>query len=284
MDGDQRGRVFLVTGASTGIGRVTALELARRGGHVILASRSEDRTAPVVEAIRRSTGNPQVEFLPVDLSDLGSVRSAASAFLSRGLPLHVLVNNAGLAGLRGLTPDGFEITWGTNHLGPFLLTLLLLDRLKQSAPSRIVNVASRAHHRARGIDWDAQRLPASSTGGIDEYSVSKLANVLFTKELARRLDGSGVTAYALHPGVVATDIWRELPWGIRHLAKLFMVSPEEGARTTLHCATEPEASLASGAYYDSCKPVRPSRAADDPVLARELWRRGVEWTGAPSSS
>jgi dehydrogenase/reductase SDR family protein 13 len=284
MDSDQRGRVFLVTGASTGIGRVTALELARRGGHVILASRSEARTAPVVEAIRRSTGNPQVEFLPVDLSDLGSVRSAASAFLSRGLPLHVLVNNAGLAGLRGLTPDGFEITWGTNHLGPFLLTLLLLDRLKQSAPSRIVNVASRAHHRARGIDWDAQRLPASSTGGIDEYSVSKLANVLFTKELARRLDGSGVTAYALHPGVVATDIWRELPWGIRHLAKLFMVSPEEGARTTLHCATEPEASLASGAYYDSCKPVRPSRAADDPVLARELWRRGVEWTGAPSSS
>jgi dehydrogenase/reductase SDR family protein 13 len=284
MDSDQRGRVFLVTGASTGIGRVTALELARRGGHVILASRSEARTAPVVEAIRRSTGNPQVEFLPVDLSDLDSVRSAASAFLSRGLPLHVLVNNAGLAGLRGLTPDGFEITWGTNHLGPFLLTLLLLDRLKQSAPSRIVNVASRAHHRARGIDWDAQRLPASSTGGIDEYSVSKLANVLFTKELARRLAGSGVTAYALHPGVVATDIWRELPWGIRHLAKLFMVSPEEGARTTLHCATEPEASLASGAYYDSCKPVRPSRAADDPVLARELWRRGVEWTGAPSSS
>ena len=284
MDSDQRGRVFLVTGASTGIGRVTALELARRGGHVILASRSEARTAPVVEAIRRSTGNPQVEFLPVDLSDLDSVRSAASAFLSRGLPLHVLVNNAGLAGLRGLTPDGFEITWGTNHLGPFLLTLLLLDRLKQSAPSRIVNVASRAHHRARGIDWDAQRLPASSTGGIDEYSVSKLANVLFTKELARRLAGSGVTAYALHPGVVATDIWRELPWGIRHLAKLFMVSPEEGARTTLHCATEPEASLASGAYYDSCKPVRPSRAADDPALARELWRRGVEWTGAPSSS
>ena len=284
MDSDQRGRVFLVTGASTGIGRVTALELARRGGHVILASRSEARTAPVVEAIRRSTGNPQVEFLPVDLSDLDSVRSAASAFLSRGLPLHVLVNNAGLAGLRGLTPDGFEITWGTNHLGPFLLTLLLLDRLKQSAPSRIVNVASRAHHRARGIDWDAQRLPASSTGGIDEYSVSKLANVLFTKELARRLAGSGVTAYALHPGVVATDIWRELPWGLRHLAKLFMVSPEEGARTTLHCATEPEASLASGAYYDSCKPLRTSRAADDTVLAGELWRRSVEWTAAPSSS
>ena len=225
-----------------------------------------------------------MEFLPVDLSDLGSVRGAAAAFLSRGLPLHVLVNNAGLAGVRGLTPDGFEVTFGTNHLGPFLLTLLLLDRMQESAPSRIVNVASRAHFRARGIDWDAQRRPATSTGGIDEYSVSKLANVLFTKELARRLAGSGVTAYALHPGVVATDIWRELPWGLRHLAKLFMISPEEGARTTLHCATAPEASLESGAYYDSCKPVRPSRAADDPALAAELWRRSLEWTGAPSSS
>ena len=284
MQADLCGKVFLVTGASTGIGRVTAEELARRGGHVVLAGRSEARTAPVVEAIRRSTGNAQVDFLPVDLSDLGSVRSAAAAFLSRGLPLHVLVNNAGLAGVRGLTPEGFEVTFGTNHLGPFLLTLLLLDRLRASAPSRIVNVASRAHHRAKGMAWEAQRRPAASTGGIDEYSVSKLANVLFTRELARRLAGSGVSAYSLHPGVVATDIWRELPWGLRHLAKLFMISPEEGARTTIHCATAPIEELESGAYYDSCKPVRPSRAADDPALAAELWRRSLEWTGAPSSS
>jgi retinol dehydrogenase-12 len=284
MESELCGKVFLVTGASTGIGRVTAEELARRGGHVILAGRSEARTTPVVEAIRRSTGNAKVEFLHVDLSDLGSVRSAAAAFLSRDLPLHVLVNNAGLAGVRGLTPDGFEVTWGTNHLGPFLLTLLLLERLEESAPSRIVNVSSRAHHRARSIDWDAQRRPAASRGGLDEYAVSKLANVLFTKELARRLDGSGVTAYALHPGVAATDIWRELPWGIRHLAKLFMISAEEGARTTLHCATAPLTELLSGAYYDSCNPVRPGRAACDPALAAELWRRSLEWTGAPSSS
>jgi retinol dehydrogenase-12 len=284
MESDLCGKVFLVTGASTGIGRVTAEELARRGGHVILAGRSEARTGPVVEAIRRSTSNAKVEFLHVDLSDLGSVRGAAAAFLSRGLPLHVLVNNAGLAGVRGLTPGGFELTFGTNHLGPFLLTLLLLDRLKESPHSRIVNVASRAHYRARSIDWDAQLRPAVSTGGLDEYSVSKLANVLFTKELARRLAGSGVTTFALHPGVVATDIWRELPWGLRHLAKLFMISPEEGARTTVHCATAPLTALESGAYYDSCKPVRPSRAADDPALASELWRRSVAWTGAPSSS
>jgi NAD(P)-dependent dehydrogenase (short-subunit alcohol dehydrogenase family) len=284
MSNDLRGKVVLVTGASTGIGRVTAEELARRGGRVFLAGRSRERTEPVVEEIRRSSGPDAAAFLPLDLSDLSSVRESARSFLSLGLPLHVLVNNAGMGGVRRLTPDGFEMAFGTNHLGPFLLTLLLLDRLKESAPSRIVNVASSAHHRAKGIDWEAQRRPAASTGGFDEYSVSKLANVLFTKELARRLAGSGVTAYALHPGVVATDLWRELPWGIRHLVKLFMISPEEGARTTLHCATAPESTLVSGAYYDSSRPVRPSRAADDPALAAELWRRSLEWTGAPSSS
>ena len=231
----------------------------------------------MIEAIRRATGPDRSSFLPVDLSNLGSVRSAAGAFLSRGLPLHLLVNNAGLAGVRGTTPDGFEITFGTNHLGPFLLTLLLLDRMKESAPARIVNVASRAHKRARGIDWEAPRRPATSTGGIDEYSVSKLANVLFTKELARRLAGTGVTTYALHPGVVATEIWRELPFGLRHLVKLFMISPEEGARTTLHCATAPEALLETGAYYDACKPVRPGRAADDP--ASQPSSGGEAWSG-----
>ncbi len=284
MSNDLAGKVYLVTGANTGIGRVVAEELARRGGRVFLAGRSRERTEPVVETIRRASGPDSAAFLPLDLSSLDSVREAARSFVALGLPLHALINNAGLAGVRGLTPEGFETTFGTNHLGPFLLTLLLLDRLKESAPSRIVNVASRAHFRARSIDWDALRRPATSTGGIDEYSVSKLANVLFTKELARRLAGSGVISCALHPGVVATDIWRELPWGLRHLAKIFMISPEEGARTPLHCATAPEAFLESGAYYDSCKPVRPSRAADDPALAAELWRRSLEWTGAPSSS
>ncbi len=155
--------------------------------------------------------------------------------------------------------------------------------MKQGAPSRIVNVASRAHHRAKAIDWDAVRRPGTSTGGLEEYSVSKLANVLFTKELARRLEGTGVMACALHPGVVATDIWRELPWGLRHLAKLFMISPEQGARTTLHCVASPEAADGNGLYYDDCKVRRPSRAADDPALASELWARSLEWTGAPTA-
>ncbi len=281
MPRDLDGKVFLVTGASAGIGKVAAVELARRGGRMVLAGRSRERTWPVVEAIRGAGG--AADFIPVDLADLDSVREAAQAFLALRLPLHVLVNNAGMAGVRGLSPQGFELTFAANHLGPFLLTALLLERLMASAPSRIVNVASRAHARARAIDWDAQRRPLASVGGIDEYSVSKLANVLFTRELARRLAGSGVTACALHPGVVATEIWRKLPFGVRHLVKLFMISPEEGARTTLHCATAPVEALESGGYYDDCAPRHPSRVAQDPALAAELWRRSVEWTGAPVS-
>lgn len=276
--------MFLVTGASAGIGRVTAEVLARAGGHVLLAGRSGEKTLPVVDAIRASTGNSRVEFLHVDLADLASVRAAAEAFLARDLPLHVLVNNAGMGGVRGLTPQGFELSFGTNHLGPFLLTLLLLDRMRATPGSRIVNVSSRAASRVRAIDWESLRRPATSRGAFTEYSVSKLCNILFTTELARRLGDAGPTAYALHPGVVATELWRELPWGVRHLVKLFMITPEQGARCTIFCATEPAASLVNGAYYDDCKVVRPGRAARDPALAAELWRRSVEWTGAPSSS
>ncbi|MGA8893152.1 MAG: SDR family oxidoreductase [Anaeromyxobacteraceae bacterium] len=282
MDRDLEGKVYVVTGANTGIGRVASEVLARRGGHVFLAGRSEERTAPVVEAIRRETPGARVDFLSIDLADLESVRAAARTFLASGLPLHGLVNNAGLAGVRGVSREGLELTFATNHLGPFLFTQLLLDRLKESAPARIVNVSSRAHYRARAIDWDALRRPARSTAGLDEYSVSKLANVLFTKSLARRLEGTGVTTYALHPGVVATDIWRELPWGLRHLAKAFMISPEKGAQTTIHCVASAAVAGETGLYYDACKPRRPSRAADDVALAEELWRRSEEFTALPA--
>jgi NAD(P)-dependent dehydrogenase (short-subunit alcohol dehydrogenase family) len=282
MKRDLEGKVYVVTGANTGIGRVAAEELARRGGEVVLAGRSEERTAPVVEAIRRSTPAARASFLLLDLADLDSVRAAARAFLARGLPLHGLVNNAGMAGVRAVSREGIEITFATNHLGPFLFTNLLVERMKESAPARIVNVSSRAHYRARAIDWDALRAPARSTAGLDEYSVSKLANVLHAKSLARRLAGTGVTTYALHPGVVATDIWRELPWGLRHLAKAFMISPEKGARTTLHCVASPQVAGETGLYYDDCKPRRPSRAADDAALAEELWRRSEEFTALPA--
>jgi len=181
------GRVALVTGANTGIGRVTARELARQGAHVFIACRSAERAQPVVDEIRAIAGTGPVETLSLDLGDFASVRRCAQGFLGRGLPLHLLINNAGLAGARGSTASGFELAFGTNHMGHFLLTQLLLDRLKASAPARVVTVASKAHYRAPGIDWNAVRQPTKSATGLPEYGVSKLANVLFSAELARRL-------------------------------------------------------------------------------------------------
>lgn len=270
------GRTFLVTGANAGIGKATAAELARRGGRVLVATRSVEKTSPVIEAIIEETGNTAVEHVPLDLADLESVRGCARSLLERDDPLHVLINNAGVAGQRGATKQGFELAFGTNHLGHFLLTTMLLDRLKECAPARIVNVSSDSHYQAKGIDWDAVRRPTKGVTGLSEYAASKLANVLFTQELARRLDGTGVTAYALHPGVIASEIWRRVPWPVRPLMLRFMRSPEEGAATTLHCATAPELANVSGRFYDNCQEKAPNAAAT-PELAAELWRRSEEW-------
>lgn len=276
QDTSLKGRTVLITGANTGIGLATAEVLAARGARVWLGCRSEERARPVLERLRASGGD--VEILSIDLADLASVRAAAGRFLATGEPLHVLINNAGVAGRRELTPQGFELTFGTNHLGPFLLTTLLLDRLRASAPARIVNVASQAHYQAKAIDWDALRQPASTLAGLSEYAVSKLCNVLFTRELARRLEGSGVTTYALHPGVIASDIWREVPFLLRPLIKLFMRSNEAGARTSLKCATAPELASSTGRYYDENGVERESsRLAQDAVLASELWARSEAW-------
>lgn len=269
------GRTFVVTGANTGIGRVTAIELARRGGEVVLACRSEEKTAPVIDEIRGAGG--RASFLQLALDDLAQVRGAAAELLSRGGALHVLVNNAGLAGQRGRTKDGFELAFGVNHLGHFLFTSLLLPRLLEAEAPRIVNVSSKSHYRAKGIDWDAVRRPTASTTGLPEYEVSKLANVLFTKESARR-HGGKVKSYALHPGVIASDVWRGVPWGVRHLMKLFMRSSEEGAKTSLYCATADEVRDHDGRYYDDERERRPSRVAFDEALAAELWDRSVAWT------
>lgn len=271
------GRVVLVTGANTGIGRVAALELAQQGAHVFVACRSAERTQSVLDEIRSVPGSGALEFLPLDLGDLESVRRCAETFLARGLPLHLLINNAGLAGARGFTKSGFELAFGVNHLGHFLLTQLLLDRIKASAPARIVTVASKAHYRAPGIDWQAVRERTRTATALKEYCVSKLANVLFSAELGRRLSGSGVSTYSLHPGVVGTDVWRSLPWPLRAIMKLATISPEKGARTTLHCATSSSVATETGLYYDECRPKRPSRIAQDTALAAELWNRSEDW-------
>jgi retinol dehydrogenase-12 len=274
---DLAGKNVIVTGANTGIGRVTALELARKKARVILACRSEERTAPVLQEIAGFGG--RAEFLKVDLAELSSTRAAAESFLSRGEPLSVLVNNAGLAGARGLTKDGFEITFGTNHMGPYLFTRLLLPALERAGESRVVNVSSEGHYRAGGIDWDAVRKPTRTTTGLHEYCVSKLANVLFSNELARRSGKSGVRTYSLHPGAVASDVWREVPWGIRHVMKLFMLSNEDGARTTLFCATSDAVRDQTGKYYDNRREQRASDAALDEALAGALWERSAAWAG-----
>lgn len=283
MANDLTSKTFIVTGANTGIGKVTAKELARRGAHVVLACRSQDKTLPVIDEIVRDTGNAKVEYIHLDLGDLASVRACAEAILARGFPIHGLINNAGMAGTRGLTRDGFELTWGTNHLGHYLLTRLVLDRVKQAGRARIVNVASASHYQATGIDWDAMRRPTRSPTGMREYAVSKLSNVLFTKELARRLEGTGITTYAVHPGVVATDVWRRVPAPLRWLIKQFMITPEQGAQASLRCATAPELADQTGRYYDvGGKEKQPSALAEDAELARTLWTRSAEWTGLPA--
>jgi NAD(P)-dependent dehydrogenase (short-subunit alcohol dehydrogenase family) len=275
--GDLQGKTYLVTGANTGIGEATARDLARRGGHVILACRSEAKTAPVIDDIVRQTGNSAVELLTLDLADLRSVRSAAESFLRRDQPLHVLVNNAGLAGKRGqTTAQGFELTFGVNHLGHFLLTTLLLDRLRQTGGARIVNVSSDSHYSAKGIDFDDLQRPTKGVG-LGEYAVSKLANVLFTQELARRVPASEVAAFALHPGVIASDIWRSVPWPVRPVMRLFMKSTEEGAATSLYCATSADLDGQSGGFYVDSRPKEPNAAAT-PELAAELWTRSEAWT------
>ncbi|MBA1146922.1 SDR family NAD(P)-dependent oxidoreductase [Ectothiorhodospiraceae bacterium WFHF3C12] len=268
---------ILITGASSGIGRATALALADSGVTLHLAGRSQERHEPLLAELE-ATG-ARARFLPVDLADLASVRDGAERFLASGEPLHVLLNNAGLAGARGRTENGFERTFGVNHLGHFLLTELLLDRLHESAPARIVNVASDAHFSAETVDWDALQRPTRSLTGLPEYAVSKLCNVLHARELAERLADSGVTTYALHPGVVATEVWRKVPWGLRQLIRLFMESPEAGARTSEYCAVSEAAGSQSGLYYANCEPKPPSRLARDATLTAELRERSLAWTG-----
>lgn len=271
-----RGKVVLITGASTGIGEAAARALGARGAELFLAGRDRSRHQPVLDALHAS--GTRASYLPLELDDLGSVRACAEAFLALGRPLHVLINNAGIAGQPGRSRDGFELTFAVNHLGPFLLTERLLPALVASAPARIINVSSIAHRDARRVDWKAFRRPTRAVTGLPEYAASKLCNVLYAQELTERLRGRGVTACAVHPGAIGSQVWRHLPWGLGHAAAKFLKPPAYGARALVHCATDPRLVDESGLYYDECLPRDASPLAQDLNLARELVRRSRAWT------
>ncbi len=271
------GKVCIVTGASSGVGRISALRLADAGAHVVLAVRNVAKVKPVYDAILQKHGEDRASVLEMDLSSLKSVKLAADAFLTTGKPLHVLMNNAGLAGIRGQTEDGFELAFGTNHLGHYLFTELLLDKLKESAPARVINVASEAHYQPKKLDLDSVKEPTGAPPAMAEYGRSKLCNVLHAKSLAKRLEGTGVTTYSLHPGVVATDVWRAIPKFLAWIPKLFMLSEEEGAKTQVYCATAPELSDKSGLYYDKSQEKKPSKLALDDANVERLEEKSREW-------
>jgi retinol dehydrogenase 12 len=265
---------FFVTGANSGIGRALVEALAARGATIILATRSEERTKPVLSELRTRYPAARMQWVHLDVSDLGAVRRVAQSFLATRQAIDVLVNNAGIAGTRRLSADGFDITYATNHIGPFLLTNLLLPRLKEAPQGRIVNVASNAHFVAKQMNWAGlERRTEPKRSGFKDYAQTKLMNVLHAKELARRLSGTRVTTYSLHPGAVASNIWRSVPWPVQPLIKLFMVSNEAGAETPLYCATAPELATATGRYYYKSREAKTSPLAQDARLASELWER-----------
>lgn len=274
-------KVCLVTGATNGIGKVTALELARRGATVVLAGRSAAKTDAVVAEIKARSGNDHVEGLVADLSTQAGVRALADAFKARYNRLDVLVNNAGaIFNERRESADGIEMTFALNHLSYFLLTHLLLDVLKASAPARIVNVSSNAH-MGSGINFDDLEFKRGYMN-FRAYAQSKLANILFTTELARRLQGTGVTANALHPGFVSSGFGRNdgslMNIGMM-LMRPFQISPEKGAETTIYLATSPEVEGVTGGYFSKRKPARTSSAARDQAAAERLWAISEQMTG-----
>lgn len=267
------GKICLVTGANSGIGKVTALEIAKMGAIVVMLCRDPKKGEDALAEIKQISGNESVDLMIADLSSLNSVRQLATDFTAKYNYLHVLINNAGIhLPERMLTVDGYEYMFATNHLGHFLLTNLLLDVIKASAPARIINVSSEAHIFGR-FDFDDLNLD-KKFNEIQAYGRSKLANILFTYELARRLEGTGVTVNCLHPGAVLTNFPRHSKM-VQRAVELappgLLISPEVGARTTIYLATSPEVENVTGKYYEHLKAKKSSRRSYDVNLQKKLW-------------
>lgn len=280
------GKRVIVTGANSGIGKIAARELAQMGASVVMVCRSEQRGKAALDEIKAAVPAAEIELMLCDLSSQASIREFAGAFQSKYDRLDVLLNNAGaMFTERKESVDGIELTFALNHLGYYLLTLELIDLLKASGPARIVNVSSDAHRNAKQFAFeDYQRTNSYSRMGFQEYSESKLANILFTKELARRLEGSDITVNALHPGFVRTQFASNngmmAKVGMAVLGRLFAVSPEKGAETSVYLASSAEVDGITGNYYADSKESKPNQAARDEENQRRLWELSTALTGA----
>ncbi|XP_022915057.2 retinol dehydrogenase 14-like [Onthophagus taurus] len=278
------GKTAIVTGANTGIGYVTALDFACRGARVILGCRNKEKAEEACEKIKKETGNDNVVYKLLNMTSLQSVRDFAKDINENEDRLDILVNNAGAGGLGNhVTEDGLQITIQVNHLSGFLLTHLLIEKLKKSAPSRIVNVSSIGAKFAK-INIDALNMFPQDVGPARAdtrlYGVSKLCNIYFTTELAKKLDGSGVTVNALHPGAVLTDIFRRMPKLMKTIvmafAKPYFKTPEEGARTSIHVATSRSVQHITGQLFDNCQQIELYDSAKDAEIAKKLWTKSEE--------
>jgi NAD(P)-dependent dehydrogenase (short-subunit alcohol dehydrogenase family) len=279
------GKVTVITGGNSGIGKETAVELAGMGAHVIIAARNPDKAAAAVKEVKERAPGASVEHLPLDLASFASVRAFASAFGERGEQLDVLVNNAGgVLRSRSATEDGHETQLQVNHLSHFLLTNLLREPLER-AGGRVVNVSSTGHTFARkGLDFDDLEWANRRYQGFGVYCATKLANILFTRELATRWAGTGVTTNAVHPGFVGSNFGREGDMGILGgvamlMARPFAISSATGARTSIYLASSPDVEGVSGQYFYKCRVTKPSDAALDDAAAARLWEVSAEMTG-----
>lgn len=280
------GKTVVITGASNGIGKETAVALARMGARVVMVARDQARGEQALADVKQRSGSQAVELALADLASLQSVRALASELLARCPRIDVLINNAGAVNdTRIVTVDGYETTFAVNHLAHFLLTNLLLERLKASVPARIINVSSEAHRMA-GMNFD-DLMGEKSYATFTAYGQSKLANILFTVELASRLQGSGVTVNALHPGVVATGFGHNSKGIFRHLVKLgtfVMINSEKGARTSVYLATSDEGGQVTGKYFAKSKQKRPTAAAQDTAAAARLWELSEKLVSSAASN
>ncbi|XP_033121555.1 retinol dehydrogenase 11-like [Anneissia japonica] len=284
------GKTVIITGGNTGIGKETAKDLAGRGAKVIIACRNVEKGESVRQFIKNTTGSQNVEVQKLDLASLSSVRDFVKEFQAREQSLDILINNAGVMFCpQWETEDGFDLQFGTNHLGHFLLTNLLMDLLKRSSAARIINVSSIGHFFCKHLDLDDLNFKRRPYSATMVYFQSKLANIMFTKELARRLKGTTVTAYALHPGAVNTELMRHMSetwWFSEFLLKLVAPinyiaykTPEEGAQTSIYCAVTPGIEKESGSYFSDCTKKKSSDLSYDDDLARKLWDVSCEMVG-----